>query len=494
MYILTPFLLAVFPGLFLFTYNFDITPVEALWFPLLLSLAGTGILLFIMYSIFKNLKKAGLFTSLTLILFFTYGSLHGGLYRIFSQPEAVTSSALIALLIFFFYRLWKSSKSSTLHNSLYFLFIIIVVLISFQLVNITWDTLTGPGLKDIDKEITLETQEDPPDIFYFIVDGYGGKEILKDIYDFDSEPFLEKLRQRGFYIAEESWSNYSQTILSLASNLNFNYLNEFAHLPEESSDRSHLINTIKHNKVFKLLEEKGYHTTSYFTVYSPANITGADDYKKEHIYNLNEFTHSLLNHSWFSVLTKDLQYSLYRSSVRFALESIPGQVKKEEPNFVYAHLLPPHPPFTFDREGRPVEVEYRFSLRDGSHFPGTEKEYLRGYIEQVQFLNNELLTLIEEIKDNSPNPIIIIQADHGPGSQLDWKDMSATNIQERMSILNAIYFYDENYEQLHSAITPVNTFRVIFNQYFEAEINPLKDKSFFSTWERPYDFHPLRDN
>ena len=493
MYILTPFLLAVFPGLFLFTYNFDITPVEALWFPLLLSLAGTGILLFIMYSIFKNLKKAGLFTSLTLILFFTYGSLHGGLYRIFSQHEAVTSSALIALLIFFFYRFRKSPKSS-INNSLYFLSIIIVVLLSFQLVTITWNTLTGPGLKDVDKEITLNTREDPPDIFYLIVDGYGGKEILENIYDFDNELFLEKLRQRGFYIAEESWSNYSQTILSLASNLNFNYLNEFAHLPEESSDRSHLINSIKHNKVFELLEEKGYHTTSYFTVYSPVNITGADSYKKDHFYNLNEFSHYLLNHSWLSVLTKELQYSLYRSSIRFALENIPGEIQVNKPNFVYAHLLPPHPPFTFDSEGRTVDVEYRFSLRDGSHFPGSEKEYLKGYIEQVQFLNNELLTLIDEIKNISPNPIIIIQADHGPGSQLDWEDMSASTIQERMSILNATYFYDENYEQFHSAITPVNTFRIIFNQYFEAELELLEDKSFFSTWKQPYDFHPLRNN
>jgi hypothetical protein len=59
---------------------------------------------------------------------------------------------------------------------------------------------------------------------------------------------------------------------------------------------------------------------------------------------------------------------------------------------------------------------------------------------------------------------------------------------ERFSIFNAYYLPGDGKSALYDTITPVNTFRIIFNEYFGATWERLEDKSFFATWNRPYEF------
>ena len=66
--------------------------------------------------------------------------------------------------------------------------------------------------------------------------------------------------------------------------------------------------------------------------------------------------------------------------------------------------------------------------------------------------------------------------------------MPATDLKERMSILNAYYFPDLKDNPLYPEITPVNTFRVLFNEYFGANYPLLPDRNFFSIINRPYHF------
>jgi hypothetical protein len=84
--------------------------------------------------------------------------------------------------------------------------------------------------------------------------------------------------------------------------------------------------------------------------------------------------------------------------------------------------------------------------------------------------------------------IIILQSDHGPGSLLDWQVPENNYFKERMSILNAYYLPDHDFTGLYESISPVNTFRVIFREYFGADYETLPDESYFSLWKRPYGF------
>jgi hypothetical protein len=105
--------------------------------------------------------------------------------------------------------------------------------------------------------------------------------------------------------------------------------------------------------------------------------------------------------------------------------------------------------------------------------------YTKGYVNQVQYLNKKVLSAIDTILAESKTPpIIIIQGDHGP-----W--MQPPN--RRMWILNA-YYLPENNDKLYKTITPVNTFRLVFNTYFGGKYEMLKDVSYFSPVPKIYDF------
>ncbi len=117
------------------------------------------------------------------------------------------------------------------------------------------------------------------------------------------------------------------------------------------------------------------------------------------------------------------------------------------------------------------------------------------YVEQIQYVNGQILEIVEVlIQKSSIQPLIIIQADHGPSIEMHEKIYEDEDLMEtRMSILNALYLPDEAVSRvIYSSITPVNTFRMIFNTFFDAGFNYLADQSYFSTYERPYKFIPIK--
>src|SRR5690606_20870239 len=100
-----------------------------------------------------------------------------------------------------------------------------------------------------DATIELDT---PPDVYYIILDGYPRADILAERYGYDNSEFLEGLESRGFYIADGSHSNYGQTILSLTSSLNMDYLDTLIDI-EASQDASVgiLYPFLKNNRVLQ---------------------------------------------------------------------------------------------------------------------------------------------------------------------------------------------------------------------------------------------------
>lgn len=132
------------------------------------------------------------------------------------------------------------------------------------------------------------------------------------------------------------------------------------------------------------------------------------------------------------------------------------------PKFVYAHIVVPHTPFVFSPSG-----EY---LADGHRNYSDKKRYS----DQVYFIDSQIVSISRQIIKNSTNPpIIIIQGDHGV--PLEYIKSGGTG--QKPGILNAYYFPDGNdMENLYPTISPVNTFRLIFNLYFGANLDILPDK------------------
>jgi hypothetical protein len=98
----------------------------------------------------------------------------------------------------------------------------------------------------------------------------------------------------------------------------------------------------------------------------------------------------------------------------------------------------------------------------------------------VHYLNSLVMEVIDEILQNSTSePIIFLQADHG--SKVYKEAQPAPEIQCRLNlpILNAYYFpEDDAQRRLYQTISPVNSFRILLNEYFDEELELLHDESY----------------
>jgi arylsulfatase A-like enzyme len=151
------------------------------------------------------------------------------------------------------------------------------------------------------------------------------------------------------------------------------------------------------------------------------------------------------------------------------------------PKFVFVHIVAPHPPFVFGPNGEfvvrntPLTLNYDLEDREWDR-------YVPGYRGQVTYLNNRFITILKAILEESPrSPIIVLQSDHGI--------TRVSSARERVAILNAYHLPDGGNEFLYPSISPVNTFRVIFNSYFGGSYDLLEDVSYL--WmadEGPYEF------
>ncbi|MBI3179306.1 MAG: hypothetical protein HYZ27_06565 [Deltaproteobacteria bacterium] len=157
----------------------------------------------------------------------------------------------------------------------------------------------------------------------------------------------------------------------------------------------------------------------------------------------------------------------------------------EGPLFVLAHLLVPHPPYLFDRNGaQPPDLP--FKLQDEVW------KNKAAHVEQTLFTNVKVLAMVDALLGApGPAPIIIVQGDHGSAASGTFKSPTEELIRERMRILSAFYFPEHRRPQPPADITPVNTFRFIFTHFFAARLPLLEDKLYFSTYERPYAFEDV---
>jgi hypothetical protein len=107
------------------------------------------------------------------------------------------------------------------------------------------------------------------------------------------------------------------------------------------------------------------------------------------------------------------------------------------------------------------------------------------YRDQVIYINSRMMEIVPKIiASSSILPIIVIQGDHGP--------TVASSPRSRMSNLNA-YFLPGANRSLYPAITPVNTFRVIFNEYFGQNLELLDDVSLYSDYTDPFNFKVIQN-
>lgn len=514
-----PLLFAVYPVISMIAINFDAVVFQEAPRSFCVVLAFGSVLYLLLRIAVRDWQNAALISSMFLILFFSFGHIEGFFKEIivFGLDLGELNFALwlyLALLVFWIWAvLQERVNPKTLNQALTLIALITIIFPAFSITSyllrmrsIEEKLSQGVGEPLSGEQTQALAFQEYPDIYYIIVDGYPRADILAELYGIDNTQLLEFLSDSGFYVAEKSVSNYNQTMLSLASSFNMVYLDEGVELlSKDLEDRRPLGKLVRDNQVRAILESHGYQTVAFVSGYEGTSIPDVDHYmspeRPEGYLRLNKFELSLLNSTilknlfnlklpllqkfWLTTLQAPFQD--HRDNVSFAFSHLADFASAGGHYFVFAHIISPHPPFLFDAQGNPLPVEGAYVLNDGSGYPGSREEYIQGYRQQVLFVNTQLMRVINKILAESDTPpVIILQSDHGPGAYLAWNSVEDTDLDERMGILNAYYFPDGGQDLLYPGITPVNTFRVLFNYYFGYQFTRLPDNSYFAFWETPY--------
>jgi len=312
-----------------------------------------------------------------------------------------------------------------------------------------------------------------PDVYYVILDGYTRADILAQYFGYDNKPFIRFLWRKGFYVASQSQSNYAYTYLSLASSLNMEYIQDINAAPGQQAE---CIRRIENNIVMRIFMANGYRVMKY----APTWLIRDQEPYTETTFNprtVNEFENLVLKQFLLSAFLKQGVMNMYKVRALYTLHRLETIPQGRRPKFIFAHVLCPHPPYVFDREGNTPEPKIYAHRPAGSHdwYPKSR------YADQVHYLNTLVEKTIDGILKNSKTPpLIIIQGDHGAACDGTSDHPTPLMVRERISILNAYYVPPEVRKQLYPTITPVNTFRLICSYLFQGHFTLLPDRSYYS--------------
>src|SRR5215211_37104 len=247
--------------------------------------------------------------------------LYRSLYRLFKidLPQQADYLALILIpllcmlcLIMFNKKRWRLLRN--LGSITYYFNLVFLLLFSFQIVRFAKDIYIlfatnthseTTAISELTNDISLQNRRTNPDIYVIILDGYGRQDVLQDVYNVDNSEFISQLEKLGFFVANESHSNYLQTFYSMASLWNFDYLKPWNSSYEYTQ---YLLKPIQNNRSMRLLNEIDYTTVSFESELQYTEIKNADVYLSNFL-PFNKFESLLLIDSPLDALSKTFHWA-----------------------------------------------------------------------------------------------------------------------------------------------------------------------------------------
>ena len=289
-----------------------------------------------------------------------------------------------------------------------------------------------------------------PDIYYILLDGYTSAESLQAYWGYDNSEFVNFLTSHGFQVVKNAHGNSDYTTRCMAGSLNMEHPPQRLQGMNDYAVLNLLWEVIERARVPRKLEQAGYRIVNL-------SLFDLGEHKQFYEFpymDYNTLGEVFLNESvigyWRSYYLRHELKNSNRRVLSALHEAAAASGTTKEPRFIYAHFEMPHPPFFYDRHGKPLNRGF------GQGFKPED------YLEYLIYGNHLMTNVVSDIlaKAKTP-PIIILQGDHG------FRALPGTNhTAEAMTILNAYHLPGAQPGWVYEGITPVNSFRMIFNRYF----------------------------
>jgi sulfatase-like protein len=473
-----PFLIAIYPVLALMNFNSAYVDLASILRSLLIVVVITALVWLVTYVIFRKLQLSGIVTSLVMIIILAYGHVYIQIEKGFGHPIRHTVLAGLFAIGFVLSCWLLIKKPSVVDGTSQFLANVAVILVLMSLGQSAANEVSkfraaNVLLEQNQAPIQKEANSNLPDIYLIVLDGHGRSDVLKDEFGFDNSQFISGLEDMGFYVASCSQSNYASTKYSLTSMFQMNYIEVV-----NGRDR---IPALKSTPFLETLRANGYSVITFENYASGHFNLGEDLRLSRHQFalgevdlsgGLNEFEQIMLNTSITRLLLDTevipgfnenelikLEYYEHYLQTKYILAKLPDVPKLKSPKFVFVHILTPHIPQIFTPEG-----DFRYP-EDASR---------NGYRDNAKFIDKSILSAIQEVLAESEKPpVIVLMGDHGPPANLGSPEL-------RMQNLEAYLVNSAAKSKLYNSITPVNSFRIILDEYFGGDYPPLPDVSYYA--------------
>jgi hypothetical protein len=485
-----PYLLAMFPVLFLYARNLGELDFGDVVYPLTAALALAGALHLALWYPVRSALKRGLMVSCLIAMIFAYANIVSALSSVLPLPAYRWAWP--------YYTIWLLITAvplaviARLDRSLSFWTKILnVIALCLVLLNTITIVSAIPGKLAVWRgDLTIpEAWQGPaaaddntqrPNIFLLVFDQHVGLPCLER-YGYDAGDFVQSLERRGFHVAAQSKSNYWMTPFAMACLLNYTYL-DFVRdqIPATFKGLQPALKLTRDNRAFRFLKEAGYTTMQCHTdfLYPYENIDVVDIRFNAEPWYTTALSLELIGNTPLSLTTP----TLLRRAILSAIDQTKKMALYDKPFVLFTHFLAPHPPHVFDEQGNvpgPGSAFHEFPVQFCADW---QKPELRLYLAEMAYMHQQIIEMVDYIQTHSARPpVIIIQGDHGNRFQIAQTGnvpKTPDAAMETYSILNAMYLPGVEPAALGDAVSPVNTFRIIFDRYFGTDLGLLANRSF----------------
>ena len=504
-------LFTFYPLLFLWAVNISQMDPAVVIRPFLFTLVGSAILYGILYLAFRNVVKAALIGTLLLIAFFSYGHVYYAARSVPALQILNHHAVLIPLyLVIIGLGAWGIFRIKKYDSFVLYLNAASLVLVAMQVVELSYayirTSYAASQPVKVQSGLTIPSNlTDMPDIYVIVLDTYMRSDALKQDLGYDNSPFINQLTQMGFYVASCGHPNYTFTYASISALLNMKYIPQaYANdVWDEFSNNGFWWTVLKNDEVHRQLKSVGYKTVAFqeeapLLEYDDSDILIGSNHPTINSAYLYPFEAMYMNSTGAIILNaldpngKIAKYfemnSVSQNTVSVDLSGVTGEnqdyVKARVistlfildhlqdvpaiagPKFTYAHIFVPHTPFVFDPNGGIVTDPGFYS--SGKAQPANDEYEKQGYVNQVQYIDKRITPILQSIISKSKNPpIIVLLGDHGLENNNRKTDLLA-------------YYLPKGSGKLYPSISPVNSFRLIFDEYFGANYPLLPDLTYIS--------------
>jgi hypothetical protein len=434
-------------------------------------LLGSTALLALVNWMIGDGMRTGIIASCLLLFLFFYGDIQAGLNRIIPEyPAATYGRNRFVLPVFLLgfggliVSIWRTPRDLRRWNRMLDAIaaattIITAIQIGFHQPTV-WDESNSTGyLAPIVQQARLKPA---PDIYYIVLDSHTSIESLEKHWNCNHRDWRQELQQRGFRTIPDAQSNYADTMHSMSSTLNMKYMSTDPEAPW-GEQVVYLRERIRKALVVQHLQQAGYKIV---------NLSLFDLAGQERFYHFKGLIDSAAWPALFRrtllgtilIVVEDIaKQGRINLEIFRQLRQLPTNRPGNSPLFVYAHVMMPHYPYLFRRDGR--------SRKSNPH-----RRDKAAYLEQLLYTDRLVLDVVDAILQKSPRPpVVVLQADHG------FRYLHGPEgPQEETSILNAYLLPGGGDKMLYAGITPVNSFRLILNYYLGANYELLKDRIYKS--------------